>query len=101
MKASIDRLIISSPYEEPWHYWSYDRESRYSMMNGPIRSTGDMRTWYSGRPCKGHIGRGFAKIAELSPLTPSLSPKGARGPAGKRMEKNKNIAIRLTVEGMT
>ncbi len=28
MKASIDQLIINSPYEEPRQYWSYDRESR-------------------------------------------------------------------------
>ncbi len=28
MKASIDQLIINSPYEEPGQYWSYDRESR-------------------------------------------------------------------------
>jgi type III restriction enzyme len=27
-KTSIDHLIINSPYEEPKHYWSYDRESR-------------------------------------------------------------------------
>ncbi len=25
---SIDQLIINSPYEEPSHYWKYDRESR-------------------------------------------------------------------------
>jgi type III restriction enzyme len=28
LKATIDQLIINSPYEEPSHYWSYDRESR-------------------------------------------------------------------------
>jgi type III restriction enzyme len=27
-KGTIDHLIINSPYEEPQHYWSYDRESR-------------------------------------------------------------------------
>ena len=27
-KATIDHLIINSPYEEPKHYWSYDRETR-------------------------------------------------------------------------
>lgn len=27
-KTTIDQLIINSPYEEPSHYWSYDRESR-------------------------------------------------------------------------
>jgi len=27
-KATIDHLIINSPYEEPKHHWSYDRESR-------------------------------------------------------------------------
>ena len=28
MKATIDQLIINSPYEEPKQYWSYDRETR-------------------------------------------------------------------------
>ena len=27
-RASIDRLIINSPYGEPTKYWSYDRERR-------------------------------------------------------------------------
>ncbi len=27
-QATIDHLIINSPYEEPKHYWSYDRETR-------------------------------------------------------------------------
>lgn len=27
-KTTIDHLIINSPYEEPRHHWSYDRESR-------------------------------------------------------------------------
>ena len=35
MKASIDRLIINSPYEEPAQYWSYDREHRtFSRKEG-------------------------------------------------------------------
>lgn len=28
MKHTIDQLIINSPYEEPKHYWNYDRETR-------------------------------------------------------------------------
>jgi type III restriction enzyme len=28
LKTTIDQLIINAPYEEPSHYWSYDRESR-------------------------------------------------------------------------
>ena len=27
-KATIDHLIINSPYEEPRQHWSYDRETR-------------------------------------------------------------------------
>lgn len=27
-KTTIDHLIVNSPYEEPKHHWSYDRESR-------------------------------------------------------------------------
>ena len=34
-RASIDRLIINSPYEEPTKYWSYDRERRtFSLVDG-------------------------------------------------------------------
>jgi type III restriction enzyme len=35
MKTTIDQLIINSPYEDPKHYWSYDRESRtFSLKDG-------------------------------------------------------------------
>ena len=35
MKSTIDQLIINSPYEEPKHYWSYDRETRlFSLKEG-------------------------------------------------------------------
>ncbi|MEW6054250.1 MAG: BPTD_3080 family restriction endonuclease [Nitrospirota bacterium] len=35
MKTTIDQLIINSPYEEPKHYWSYDRETRtFSLKEG-------------------------------------------------------------------
>ena len=27
-RATIDRLIVNSPYEEPGHYWHYERETR-------------------------------------------------------------------------
>ena len=31
----IDKLIINSPYSEPTHYWSYDRETRsFSLSEG-------------------------------------------------------------------
>ena len=34
-RATIDRLIINSPYEEPTKYWSYDRERRsFSLVDG-------------------------------------------------------------------
>lgn len=32
---NIDKLIINSPYSEPTHYWSYDRETRsFSLAEG-------------------------------------------------------------------
>lgn len=35
MSSAIDRLIINSPYEEPLHYWSYDRETRsFNLKEG-------------------------------------------------------------------
>ena len=34
-RATIDRLIINSPYGEPTKYWSYDRERRtFSLVEG-------------------------------------------------------------------
>ncbi len=36
----IDKLIINSPYEEPSHYWSYDRESRTFSLEGGRRPAG-------------------------------------------------------------
>jgi len=35
-KATIDRLIINSPYEEPLEHWRYDRETRlFDRGRGP------------------------------------------------------------------
>jgi type III restriction enzyme len=35
VKTTIDQLIINFPYEEPKHYWSYDRETRtFSLKDG-------------------------------------------------------------------
>ena len=34
-RATIDRLIINFPYEEPASHWSYDRETRsFTEENG-------------------------------------------------------------------
>src|ERR1017187_2950229 len=39
--ATIDRLIINSPYQEPARYWHYDRESRtFSLVEGARRPAG-------------------------------------------------------------
>ena len=40
MKSTIDRLIINSPYEEPGHYWSYDRENRSFALKEGRRPAG-------------------------------------------------------------
>ena len=40
MSASIDRLIINSPYEEPSHYWLYERENRNFSIEGGRRPAG-------------------------------------------------------------
>lgn len=40
MKQSIDQLIINSPYEEPRHYWSYDRETRSFTLKEGRRPAG-------------------------------------------------------------
>ncbi|MFH0904613.1 MAG: DEAD/DEAH box helicase family protein [Methanobacteriota archaeon] len=40
MKSTIDRLIINSPYEEPAHYWSYDRETRFFTLKEGRRPAG-------------------------------------------------------------
>jgi type III restriction enzyme len=39
--TTIDKLIISSPYQEPSRYWSYDRDSRtFSLVEGKRRPAG-------------------------------------------------------------
>jgi type III restriction enzyme len=39
-KTTIDRLIINSPYQEPGHYWSYDRETRLFDLREGRRPAG-------------------------------------------------------------
>lgn len=39
-ETTIDRLIINSPYDEPAHYWSYDRETRSFSLKGGRRPAG-------------------------------------------------------------
>jgi type III restriction enzyme len=39
-KATIDKLIINSPFEEPKHHWSYDREKRLFTLKEGRRSAG-------------------------------------------------------------
>ena len=39
-KAAIDHLIINSPYEEPKHYWSYERETRSFTLKEGRRPAG-------------------------------------------------------------
>src|SRR3990167_3196961 len=40
MKSTIDQLIINSPYKEPSHYWSYDRETRSFTLKEGRRPAG-------------------------------------------------------------
>ncbi|MGH7307228.1 MAG: BPTD_3080 family restriction endonuclease [Candidatus Rokuibacteriota bacterium] len=40
-RASIDRLIVNSPYEEPQRFWRYNRESRtFTLVEGERRPAG-------------------------------------------------------------
>ncbi|HTN70834.1 MAG TPA: DEAD/DEAH box helicase family protein [Methylomirabilota bacterium] len=39
-RTTIDHLIINSPYEEPKHHWSYDRESRTFDLSDGRRPAG-------------------------------------------------------------
>ncbi|MCX9082869.1 MAG: DEAD/DEAH box helicase family protein [Candidatus Methanoperedens sp.] len=40
MKSTIDKLIVNSPYEEPAHFWSYDRETRFFTLKDGRRPAG-------------------------------------------------------------
>jgi type III restriction enzyme len=40
MKATIDKLIINSPFEEPKHYWRYDPKTRTFDLNEGRRPAG-------------------------------------------------------------
>lgn len=39
-RATIDKLIINSPYEEPQHYWRFDRDSRLFRLEAGRRPAG-------------------------------------------------------------
>ena len=42
--ATIDRLIVNSPYEEPERYWRYDRETQlFELVEGERRPAGYVR----------------------------------------------------------
>lgn len=44
MSATIDQLIINTPYDEPARYWSYDRETRtFTLKEGTRRPAGYVR----------------------------------------------------------
>ena len=38
--SKIDRLIVNSPYEEPQHHWSYDRQQRSFELKPSRRPAG-------------------------------------------------------------
>ncbi len=40
VEAKIDKLIINSPYEEPQHYWKYERETRSFTKEAGRRPAG-------------------------------------------------------------
>jgi type III restriction enzyme len=40
MRQTIDHLIINSPYREPEHYWSYERETRSFTLKDGRRPAG-------------------------------------------------------------
>ncbi len=39
-QATIDRLIINSPYAEPARYWKYERETRLFALTEGRRPAG-------------------------------------------------------------
>lgn len=43
MSATIDRLIVNSPYEEPQRHWRYDREARLFDQVDSRRPAGVLR----------------------------------------------------------
>lgn len=49
MSATINQLIINSPYEEPKQYWSYDRETRTFSLKDGRRPAGYVRASESSK----------------------------------------------------
>lgn len=49
MSATINQLIINSPYEEPKRYWSYDRETRTFTLKQGRRPAGYVRASESSK----------------------------------------------------
>lgn len=49
MPKTIDRLVINPPYEEPVHYWSYERETREFTLKDGRRPAGYVRASESSK----------------------------------------------------
>ena len=49
-RATVDRLIVSSPYEEPARHWRYDRTTRLFDLADGRRPAGSVAAAPRDRP---------------------------------------------------
>jgi len=70
MKSTIDQLIINSPYEEPKHYWSYNRETRSFALKTGRRPAGYL---VASENSKGFDDPGvFIEIQQVNQIRPRV-----------------------------
>ncbi|KAF5433269.1 type III restriction enzyme, partial [Candidatus Methanophagaceae archaeon] len=70
MKSKIDQLIINSPYEEPKHYWSYNRETLSFALKTGRRPAGYL---VASENSKGFDDPGmFIEIPQVNQIRPRV-----------------------------
>ncbi len=70
MKSTIDQLIINSPYEEPKHYWCYNRETRAFALKTGRRPAGYL---VASEKSKGFDDPGvFIEIPQVNQIRPRV-----------------------------
>ena len=70
MKSTIDQLIINSPYEEPKHHWSYNRETRSFTLKTGRRPAGYL---VASERSKGFDDPGvFIEIPQVNQIRPRV-----------------------------
>lgn len=79
-QAVIDKLIISSPYEEPKEYWSFDHHKQEFFRKGGRRPAGYIISSQSGNPLNDP--GNFVEMPLVNQIRPRVAEWRAKGYPG-------------------